>query len=184
VAGVAGRLPQPFPIAPNPARLHSSFGVNIMAAEVTTLPWPEVRAVFEDHVASGIKNAPLLKLIHWIERENLTVDLFATPMHAHLVIASSRLFRMWEHMIDIRWTEATRCFTFEYYNKGCHPEMSKTVEEAQGTEMLREMLAYKFGLYRRPETEPAVAPNGGPATVPGDSEPKEGRHRGVDRSAE
>ena len=135
-----------------------------MATEVTTLPWPEVRAVFEDHVASGIKNAPLLKLIHWIEQENLTVDLFATPMHAHLVIASSQLFRMWEHMLDIRWSEATRSFTFDYYKKGCHPEMSKTVQEAQGIEMLREMLAYKFGVYRQLETEPCAAPNGGPAT--------------------
>jgi hypothetical protein len=148
-----------------------------VATEVTTLPWPEVRAIFEDHVASGIKNAPLLKLIHWIERENLTVGLFGTPMHAHLVIASSQSFRMWEHMLEIRWTEATRSFTFEYYKKGCHPEMCKTVREGQGTEMLREMLAYKFGLHRRPETEPAAAPNGGPANDSGDSRPPEGRHR-------
>jgi hypothetical protein len=124
-----------------------------MAAEVKTLPWPEVRAVFENHVASGIKNAPLLMLIHWIEQENLTAELFATPMHADLVIASSQIFHMWEHMLDIRWTEAIRCFTFEYYKEGCHPEMSKTVLEAEGTEMLREMLMYKFGVYRRPETE-------------------------------
>ena len=148
-----------------------------MATEVTTLPWPEVRAVFEDHVASGIKNAPLLKLIRWIEQENLTADLFATPMHAHLVITSSQLFRMWEHMLDIRWIEATHSFTFEYYKKGCHPEMSKTVQEAQGIEMLREMLAYKFGLHRQPETEPAAPPNGGPAKVSNDSSPQEGRHR-------
>jgi|SRR4051812_8551003 hypothetical protein len=133
-----------------------------MATEVTTMPWPQIRAIFEDHVASGIKNGPLLRLIHWIEQEDLTADLFATPMHAHLVIASSQSFRMWEDMLDIRWTEAARSFTFEYYKRGCHPEMSKTVEEAQGVETLREMLAYKFGLHKPPRSEPNASPNGGP----------------------
>ena len=136
-----------------------------MATKVTTLPWPQVRAIFEHHVASGIKNAPLLKLIHWIEEENLTADLFATPMHAHLVIASAQSFRMWEDMLDIRWNEAARSFTFEYYKRGCHPEMSKTVVEAQGVEMLREMVAYKFGVHRPSRSEPTAAPNGGPAEV-------------------
>jgi hypothetical protein len=129
---------------------------------ITTRPWPETRAIFEDHVRSGIKNAPILSLIEWIENQKLTSELFSTTMHADLILGATLTFPMWEHMLSIRWINAGQVFVFQYFKCGSHPEMEKIVKQKEGIETLRLMLAYKFGLHRQPVANPAAPPNGGP----------------------
>ena|SRR2546430_1032997 len=129
-----------------------------MTSIIQTLSWSETRAIFEDHVRSGIRNAPVLGLIEWLENQKLTSELFSTAMHADLILGATPTFPVWQHMLAIRWNNAGEVFTFQYFKKGSHPEMEKVVKKEEGIETLRLMLAYKFGLHCKP-----LAGKGSPA---------------------
>src|SRR5437016_3575278 len=133
-----------------------------MAVIINAISWPEARAIFEDHARSGIKNAPLLMLIKWMEDQNLTSELFPATMHADLILGASPTFPVWEHMLSIRWNNFGQLFNFQYFKRGSYPEMEKTASKEEGIETLRLLLAYKFGLHRKPRTEPRLAQNVGP----------------------
>jgi len=148
--------------------------VTSMAPTITTSSWRETRAIYEDHVASGLKHAPILTLIKWIEDQALTTDLFPATLHADLVLGATPTFPKWENMISIRCHNAGRFLTFQYFKRGAHPEMERMVPEKEGVETLRLMLTYKFGIHRNPTAEPGAAPNGGPARRSGNSGVTEG----------
>jgi hypothetical protein len=84
-------------------------------------------------------------------------------MHAELILGATPTFPIWEHMLSIRWNNAGQVFAFQCFKKGSHPEMERIVKREEGIETLRLMLAYKFGLHRKPTAEPAAPPKGGPA---------------------
>jgi hypothetical protein len=140
-----------------------------MAPTIKTRSWSETRAIYEDHVASGLRHAPILGLIKWIEDQGLTSDLFPATLHADLVIGATPTFLQWENMLSIRCHNAGGFLTFQFYKRGSHPEMEKMVPEQEGVETLRLMLAYKFGIHRGPVAEPGAAPNDGPAVGLGNS---------------
>ena len=133
-----------------------------MTPVIKARSWQETRAIYEDHVTSGLKHRPILILIGWIEAQGLTAEIFPATLHADLVLGATPTFPQWENMLSIRCHNAGKFLTFEYYKRGSHPEMQRTVPEQEGIETLRLMLAYKFGIHRGPIAEPAASPKGGP----------------------
>src|SRR5438046_10098238 len=118
-----------------------------MAPTITTRSWHETRAIYEDHVASGLKHAPILTLIKWIEDEALTSDLFPATLHADLVLGATPTFPQWENMLSIRCHNAGGFLTFQYFKRGSHPEMEQTVPEKEGAAALRLRPTYKFAIH-------------------------------------
>jgi hypothetical protein len=108
-------------------------------------------------------------LIKWIEDQNLTSELFPATLHADLILGVTPTFPQGENMLSIRCHNAGQFFTFEYFKRGSHPEMAETVGKEKGIETLRLMLAYKFGIHRKPIAEPGASPNGGPGEGAGNS---------------
>jgi hypothetical protein len=100
----------------------------------------------------------MIRVVDWLKDEKIEDELFAfTSMH-DLVITDRKEFDWDHHTLCVSLDFPTRKLHFEYARHWASTDrMKKIAEESEAIEVLRQFLAYKFGVHRPPRTEPNQA---------------------------
>jgi hypothetical protein len=135
--------------------------------KIKTENWSEIHA-FYDHllVDYRVPVGPIIRVLKWLKEEGIESELSAfTSMH-DLVITDHEEFDWDHHTLRMSLDFHSKKFHFEYIrHAGASDRMKKEAEESAAIEVLRQFLAYKFGVHRpqKPganQSLPSTAPSG------------------------
>ena len=129
--------------------------------KIRTENWPKIHAFYAHLLADyRLPVEPIIRLLEWIEEEGIERELFAfTSMH-DLVITDQEEFDWDHHTLRVSLDFHTKKFHFEYArHSGASDRMTKEAEESGAIEVLRQFMAYKFGVHRSQKPNKSAAAN-------------------------
>ncbi|HRE84157.1 MAG TPA: hypothetical protein PLN52_24140 [Opitutaceae bacterium] len=128
--------------------------------KIRTENWPTVHA-FYDHLLADyrVPVEPIIRVLEWLKEERIERELFAFNSMHDLVITDREEFDWDHHTLRISLDFHTKKFHLEYTrHSGASDRMKKEAEESQAIEVLRQFLAYKFGVHRPRKPNQALDP--------------------------
>ncbi len=126
---------------------------------ISSTAWNEVRARYEKLGSNHAHSvAVMMRLLDWIRAEGLEEELFPHTSMFDLVLSDRPEVRSGENTLRVSVSLEEKTVTFRYDRLyGSADSAVKSVAGEDSVEVLREFLAYKFGVYRK-KKEPNQAP--------------------------
>lgn len=124
--------------------------------------WNDVRVRYEELGSKhGHDVRAMLRLLDWIRSEDLEDELFPHTSMFDLMISDRAEVTSGENTLRVSVSQKKVTFRYDRIS-GSTDSDEKTVPVADSVEMLREFLAYKFGVYRKKkDAQPGGTDNSG-----------------------